>query len=106
MTYVRLMGNPEATYSTALQTMVFCEVQPDLDRISIRQNVAWLEEAQAANGGWGYQLRAGGPDESNTQFAILALHEAERAGIPVSRDTWRKANAYWAKDQKPDGSWG
>ena len=106
MTYLRLMGNPEATYATALQTMVFCTTQPELDRISIRQNVAWFEEAQAANGGWGYQLRAGGPDESNSQFAVLALHEAERAGVPVNRETCRKATAYWIKDQKPDGSWG
>lgn len=106
MKYLRLMGNPEATYSTSLQTMVFCAVQPELDRISIRKNIAWLEEAQSANGGWGYQLRSEGPDESNTQFAVLALHEAERAGVPVSRETWRKATTYWVKDQKPDGSWG
>ncbi len=103
---LRNLGNPNSTYSTSLQTMAFCASEPDLDRLSIRQNVAWLESAQTADGGWGYQQNAGGADESNTQFAMLALHEAETVGVSVDRATWRSAAAYWEKIQKQDGSWG
>ena len=46
-------------------------------------------------------------DNSNSQFALLALHEAERIGVPVKRETWTRAKAYWEDCQNPlDGSWG
>ena len=45
-------------------------------------------------------------DNSNTQFALLALHEAERAGVPVKEQTWRLVQNYWRRTQNLDGSWG
>ena len=40
------------------------------------------------------------------QFALLALHEAERVGVSASDQTWRLAKTYWEKCQNDDGSWG
>ncbi|MHC4179942.1 MAG: DUF4159 domain-containing protein, partial [Planctomycetota bacterium] len=63
-----------------------------------------LKEGQK-KGSWGYPGRT--PDNSNSQFALLALHEAERAGVKVNDQTWRLAKAYWEDCQnKADGSWG
>jgi hypothetical protein len=46
------------------------------------------------------------PDLSNTQFALLALSEADRAGARVSPDVWRKADRYLRTTQLPGGGWG
>ena len=37
---------------------------------------------------------------------LLALHEAERAQVSASDQTWRLAEAYWKRCQNDDGSWG
>ncbi|HEX3871557.1 MAG TPA: DUF4159 domain-containing protein [Pirellulales bacterium] len=98
------------TYSLSLQTMVLCAAEPKKDQLLIRSNVRWLEEQQLRSddkkGAWGYGGNHGTGDNSNTQFAILALHEAERAGVPVSEQTWRLALNYWQRTQNLDGSWG
>ncbi len=102
---------PERTYAASLQTMAFCLAGKKTDLPLVTRNVKWLQEAQitrdrGGKGGWGYDLRSSEPDNSNSQFAVLALHEAERAGVAVSAQTWRLAKAYWEDNQNPDGSWG
>ncbi|NQT12985.1 MAG: DUF4159 domain-containing protein, partial [Planctomycetes bacterium] len=96
------------TYVVALATMVFCKASPEKDRVPIEQNVAWLEKTQIVDGkrrgSWSYPSGSGDP--SNAQFALLALHEAERIGVNVSARTWRLARAYWVDHQNADGSWG
>jgi hypothetical protein len=76
----------------------------------IDRNVKWLQQAQVTRdrgkGGWSYDVRGGDTDNSNSQFALLALHEAERAGVAVSAQTWRLAKAHWEDWQNADGSWG
>ncbi len=99
---------PQRTYSVALQTMVFCAATPDRDRILIHRSVQWLERTQIktqnGSGGWSYPGKM--PDNSNSQFAALALHEAERIGVAVDPETWRLAADYWRRGQNADGSWG
>ena len=107
--YIRKFPTPGHTYATSLQTMVLCRANPQRDRLQITANVKWLQAAQSTRGkdkgGWTYDLDGGTSDNSNTQFAILALYEAERVGIPVSSQTWRLAKAHWEESQFPDGSW-
>ncbi len=104
------------TYSTALETMVLCAAEPEKDRLQIRENVAWLQRTQvqspdALAGGWFYgDSGEGGPegrgaDPSNTQFAMLALYEAERVGVQVPEVVWRKSLGYWTRLQRSNGSW-
>ena len=97
---------PNRTYVVALQTMVFCKAQQERDRVLVQRNVRWLEQTQVqtgnGKGAWSYPGSSG--DGSNAQFAILALHEAERIGIGANMQTWRMAKAYWEKIQRPDGS--
>lgn len=99
---------PTTTYAVALQTMVFAQAGFKVDLPLIDRNVKFLERIQIVDGprsgAWSYP-RANG-DNSNTQFALLALHEAERVGVRVSEKTWRLAKAYWEGCQNPDGSWG
>lgn len=95
---------PTKTYSVSLQTMVFCAAEPRRDQMLIQRNVNWIESTQVADGGWSYP--SGDSDNSNAQFAVLALHEAERAGAHVKRETWQKAAGYWIDCQNADGAWG
>jgi hypothetical protein len=99
----------ERTYVVALITMVFCKASPD-DKPFIVKNVRWLETNQIkegpTKGSWSYPVLNITGDNSNSQFALLALHEAERIGVPVDVQTWRRAEEYWEKVQNIDGSWG
>lgn len=110
LSYLRKMSaeDIDATYSVALQTMVFCRAEPDRDRAQILENVRWFEKTQVktppGEGGWSYPGIA--PDNSNSQFALLALHEAERIGVSASDETWNAARQYWENCQNADGSWG
>jgi hypothetical protein len=97
-----------ATYSVALQTMVLCRAKQPGDLTAIERNVEWLERHQldrgAVAGAWSYPEGSG--DNSNSQFALLALYEAERAGVQVNRQVWEAARRYWEDCQNPDGSFG
>lgn len=110
LTKIRSM-DLSTTYCVSLQTMVLAIAEPKRDLLKIKQNVRWLEETQirdgVMSGGWDYSPTLGnGGDNSNSQFAVLALYEAERVGIPVNESTWRLAQDFWVKQQNNDGSWG
>jgi hypothetical protein len=102
---------PDLTYVVSLHTMVLCAAEPAKDAQLIARNVRWLESHQIKEGNnkgaWTYATPGSTPgDNSNTQFALLALYEAERAGVPVDPATWRLALAYWESAQNGDYSWG
>ena len=102
------------TYSISLQTMVFCQADPKRDMPLIQRNVDWLADRQfntqnVYRGGWSYTGMAQAnsrTDNSNSQFAMLGLYEAEKAGASVPVRVWREAEAYWSRIQNEDGSWG
>lgn len=110
LSFLREAGNPEMTYTTALQTMVFATAEPARDRLLIERNVKWLEAVQVtggdSDGGWGYSEKRSEADPSNTQFALLALYEAQQAGVAVREQVWRRSLNYWQARQRADGSWG
>ena len=107
---------PEKTYVVALQTMVLCMASPKDDLLTIRRNAEWLEANQNTHAGaddprrgsWSYGSgnTGGTGDNSNSQFALLALYEAERVGVQVPDRTWNLALQYWLGQQNIDGSWG
>ncbi len=98
----------EKTYTVSLQTMVLCAAEPKKDLLLIGRNVRFLEERQSrldvTKGGWSYPGL--GSDNSNSQFAVLALYDAQRVGVIVKHETWVLANDYWRRTQNGDGSWG
>ncbi len=103
-----------STYAIGLQTMVFAAAEPERDQLRIAANVEWLEQAQIRPGdavfwpgSWSYSdsKRAKPGDNSNTQYALLGLHAASEAGVPVKPEVWALARAYWERCQKSDGSW-
>ncbi len=102
---------PQTTYVTSLQTMVLCLAEPQKDLIQINNNAKWLSDNQiqegARRGAWAYPGLAIGGDNSNSQFALLGLYEAERAGGRVSDRTWQMTLDYWKSAQNSsDGGFG
>ncbi|MCC7475730.1 MAG: DUF4159 domain-containing protein [Pirellulales bacterium] len=98
----------DKTYTVSLQTMVLCAADSQQNLLTIQRNVKWLEENQIKEGqrkgAWSYPGPGG--DNSNSQFAVLALYDAQRVGVSVSRETWQLAANYWRGTQNDDGSWG
>jgi hypothetical protein len=103
----KIASRPERTYVVSLQIMVFCKASPELDRVLVARLAGWLQQNQISEGenrgAWSYPGASG--DLSNSQFALLALHEAERIGVKVDARTWRLAQGYWERMQNDDGSW-
>ncbi|MEQ1829195.1 MAG: DUF4159 domain-containing protein [Pirellula sp.] len=93
------------TYEAALQLMVLCMAEPRKDAAKIQEVTSWLVKGQSANGGWGYGRQIGDSDESNTQFAVLALWEASKLGVAIPAECFKKCEGYW-RDQVRGEGWG
>ncbi len=106
---------PKHTYVVSLQTQVLCKANPKADANLIRRNVKWLEESgfrwTIFHGwkprGWSYQAEAvTSPDNSNTRYAIAALHAAHKAGFEMPNPIlWNAIRKYTLAGQTPAGSW-
>jgi hypothetical protein len=110
MPNVRKMA-PRDTYVVALQTLVLAKVDPKKDLPLLKRNVEWFKQVLRRDGmgnlqGWGYPIGAGGqPDNSNTQFAVLALHTADRAGAEVDERLWKEIRQMYIRTQLQTGGW-
>ncbi len=100
---------PDQTYTTGLQTMVLCLVGDRADHALIRRNVEKILDARMRDG-WGYNLRRKGEamgvaDYSNTQYALLGLHEAIQSGVvTVDPKVLEEIRTLFIKTQR-DGGW-
>ncbi|MDX1946795.1 MAG: DUF4159 domain-containing protein [Pirellulaceae bacterium] len=112
--YLASIDKPGRTYSSSLIVMALCQADPVKYKLQITQIAhKWIEAQQIrdggpdSKGGWSY-FGKGQADNSNTQFAMLALHEAERAGVKVTDQTWQLAFNYWTNKgmQLPGGGYG
>jgi hypothetical protein len=103
---------PAQTYVVSLQTLVFALAAQNEDRERLQRNVDWLlNDARVMNGGqllgWGYKTRiANQVDNSNTQYALLALHEAHVAGARIAPEVWQSIRSFYVNTQQGDGNWG
>jgi hypothetical protein len=107
--YIRRLQSRQ-TYVLALQTLVLARVHGRGDRKLVQRNVTWLQEGRVWENdrflGWSYQ-RIKGPiaDNSNTEYAIQALHAARALDITLDADFWKTIQSYYRRSQRPDGGW-
>src|SRR5436189_280732 len=84
--------------------------EPLADKVkkAIERDVDFLVSARVMNGneltGWTYGFR-GVPDNSNTQYALLGLHEGFVAGADVKPEVWEGILEYYKSTQRK-GAWG
>jgi len=105
------------TYCIAPRMMVISRLLRKLDRERrqralkvLKADVKWMQEAQNGVGAWGYNYESRlhdtyGWDLSNTQFAVLALSEAEMAGIEIDPKVMLKVQKLYLESQRDDGGW-
>jgi hypothetical protein len=98
------LNDGPANYEAACALMALAAVNPIANRPQIQSIANYLLSHQKASGGWDYPNRPYG-DTSMTQYAILALWEAENAGIEISPEVWDKAAVWALRAQEEDGSW-
>src|SRR5262249_49795869 len=105
-----LRDNPSTNvYGVALETMVFCFVNDKADRKRIEDKVKYLLDSRLSDG-WTYgkpgvRVPTGG-DNSNTQYALLALHEAIQRGVKVDPKVLTDVREFFIKTQDRHGGWG
>src|SRR5258708_4105866 len=99
---------PTKTYTVSLQTMAFAQPGQNEDKQRIQRNVQWLLDARTKDG-WTYnkELTSGEvPDGSNTQYALLALHEGRRAGAVIDPKVMKEIEDMYVRQQnKQTNSW-
>ena len=98
-------------YVTGIKCQVLAIVARDNPRYAklLQEAATALAGGQLPTGMWTYQLGpkpAGRGDNSNTQFALLGLHEAARAGATVNKAVWERSRTHFLNTQLPDGGWG
>lgn len=91
-----------STYALSLRIMALALADPTgrTYRGRIQSDVDQLVRTQLVeghnSGGWGYGANSmRSADASNSQFAILALHEASLLGIDIDEVVWLRAKRYW-----------
>lgn len=110
------------TYDVALTALALDELDRRKYRPIIENCVRFLQEKQLNNGMWDYRKPpAGGGggigpvagqsatdgDHSNTQFALLGLMAAQKAGIFIPANVLDRARRHWNDSQNAaDGGWG
>jgi hypothetical protein len=114
LAWLERQPDPEKTYSSSLMIMAFVQADARRYALTIKKLALSLAARQMRGddrdkGGWTYKGPGGGSaDNSNTQFAVLALHEAERAGVRIPDQAWQLALNYWIQPtmQHPGGGYG
>jgi hypothetical protein len=99
------------TYTTSLLLLVLRARGRAEDRPRMQRLADLLVRTQAKNGQWGYAGEASGTgpevgDNSNTQFALLALGAAGGEGIEVRESTFARARGWWLGALGKDGGFG
>ena len=93
------------TYVVSLKAQAFAAADPETYARDLQDAANWLCLAQQRNGMWSYTT-SGTPDNSNTQFALLGLHEAAKAGAKVPEQIWERSKLHFENTQGRNGGWG
>jgi len=106
LAYLRTLP-PSQTYVVGLQTMVFAAAGYPEDLPRIQRNVDWLIDSRLVNG-WTYGKVGninGLCDFSNTQYALLGLHDGIQAGAKVAEKDLEAIQKLYLDTQLNNG-WG
>jgi hypothetical protein len=117
-------GSSHGTYCASLLVLALTRINARIHRHRIHELADRLAASQLESDMWTYGLRRGRAtsekkksnrrkrreyvpgDNSNSQFAILALWSAQTlAGWEAPRGTWLRVLEFYARTQNADGSW-
>ncbi len=92
-------------YEAGVDAMLLEAVDPVANKPQLQLIANFLISRQLACGGWYYphEERLNQGDTSITQYAVLGLWAASRAGVEVPIEVWEKTAQWLMKSQCPDG---
>ncbi|MBM4003966.1 MAG: hypothetical protein FJ295_11885 [Planctomycetes bacterium] len=93
------------TYARAVSLIFLTELDPVQYKPEIETLVKMLQESQLVIGGWTYPGMPNG-DSSQTQYAVLGLWTAQKAGFDVSLECGEKAVNWFMRTQDAQGGFG
>ncbi len=100
LNYLEKLPDPERTYNASLMIMAFAAADAKKYKAKMEKLAQDLAARQMRNdrtkGGWSYKgPNDGNADNSNTHFAMLALHQAQQFGASIPDKIWQQAQRYW-----------
>lgn len=90
-------------YEAGVEAMAFAAADREKYKPQIQVIANYLIKEQRAHGGWDYPAQDNGGDTSISQYALLGLWAAARAGIEVPIKTWDMAATWHLRTQLNDG---
>ena len=94
---------PQHTYDAGIVAMALEASGGKRFRKKIAECAKFLVSTQKESGIWAYP--SGNGDNSNSQYAVLGLRAAVKAGVKVPARTWRAAANHFLDTQNEDGGW-
>ena len=102
-------GSEKELYTRAVRVMALSAAvaawKDSPYRAPLEAEVAWLSKGALTQGAWGYHGPERTGDNSCSQFALLALWEADRAGVKLNNGLLEVAQRTWLARQQKDGGW-
>ncbi len=93
----------EHGYESGLDAITLESADPEKYRDEIESIAKYLMGVQNAGGDWNYPNTPTGGDTSITQYGVLGLWAAARAGIEVPGEVWDKVAGWHVSTQGADG---
>jgi hypothetical protein len=90
-------------YEAGVDLMALEAADAEKYKSQIAAITKYLLDEQAANGSWDYPGNTNNGDTSITQYAMLGLWAARRAGVEVPLDSWNRAVQWFLKWQLKNG---
>lgn len=105
-----LAAPSDNTYARAIRATVWEYALRKVPQVSawaeaLDADRAWLEKARNSEG-WRYNQSSSDWDNSCTQYGVLGLWAAKRAGHTIPEQIWRDLTTHFLKVQNADGGWG
>jgi hypothetical protein len=72
----------------------------------LKEDYDWLMAALGNKEGWRYQMESTDVDNSCTQYGVLGVWAAARAGFDPGEKFWTTLSKHFRNWQSPDGGWG
>ena len=72
----------------------------------LKEDYDWLLAAMGKKEGWRYQMESTDWDNSCTQYGVLGVWAAARAGFDPGDKFWTTLSKHFRKCQNADGGWG
>ena len=74
-------------------------------RQSLRADYEWLLKALGKKRAWRYRMSSGDWDNSCSQYGVLGIWAAARAGFQPGDAFWKTCSQHFRTSQRPDGGW-